>query len=92
MLRGVPAARASDARFGENAPHRGPAQVDALAFAEQLGEVGVVGAFVAAGGQFHHGGSLGGRDGVVGTAATVTVGQCSRALLAIVRQQPACVA
>ena len=81
-----------DAGLGENAAHRGPAQVDALALPEQLGEVGVVGALVAVGGQFHHGCSLAGRGGVVGTAATVTVGQCGGAILAISRQHPAGVA
>ena len=69
--------------------HRGPAQVDALPLTEQFGEVGVVGALVAAGGQFHHGVRLGRRDSIVGTAATVTVGQRGGAILAISRQQPA---
>ena len=92
VLRRAPTPRTADARLGENAAHRGPAQVDAFAFAEQFGEVGVVGAFVAAGGQFHHGGSLGGRDSIVGTAATVAVGQCGGAILAISRQQPASMA
>ena len=92
VLRRAPTAGTADARFGENAPHRGPAQVDALAFAEQFGEVGVVGAFVAAGGQFHHGGSLGRRDGIVGTAAAVAVGQRRRAMLPVGRQHPAGVA
>ena len=85
VLRRAPTPRTADARLGENAPHRGPAQVDALPLAEQLGEVGVVGALVALGGQFHHGGSLGGRDGVVGTAAPITVGQGSRAMLPVGR-------
>ena len=89
VLRRAPTPRTADAGLGENAAHRGPAQVDALALPEQHGEVGVVGALVAVGGQFHHGCSLGGRDSVVGTAATVTVGQCGGAILAISRQQPA---
>ena len=92
MLRRTPTPRTADAGLGENAAHRGPAQVDALPFAEQLGEVGVVGALVAVGGQFHHGCSLGGPGGVVGTAATVTVGQCGRAILAVASQHPAGVA
>ena len=92
MLGRAPTPRTSNTRFGENAAHRGPAQVDALPFFEQLGEVGVVGALVALDGQFHQCGSLGGRDGVVGTAAAVAVGQCGDAILAISRQQPECVA
>ena len=83
VLRRAPTPRTADAGLGENAAHRGPAQVDALLFAEQLGEVGVVGALVAVGGQFHHCGSLGGRDGVVGTAAPVAVGQGGDTVLAV---------
>ena len=60
---------------------------------QQLGEVGMVGALIALGGQLNHGGSLRGRYGVVGTgAAAVTVGEGGGALLAIGRQQPAGVA
>ena len=54
--------------------------------------MGVVGALVALGGQFYHRGSLRWRDGVVGTAAAVTVGEGGGALLAVGRQQPAGVA
>ena len=83
VLRRAPAARTADPRLGENAPHRGPAQVDALAFAEQLGEVGVVGALVALCRQFHHRSSLAGRSGVMGTAAPVAVSQRGGATLAV---------
>ena len=52
----------------------------------------MVGAFVALGGQFHHGGSLGGGDSIVGTAAAVAVGQGGRAMLPVGRQHPASMA
>ena len=81
VRRRAAAAGTADAGLGENAAHRGPAQVDALPLTEQFGEVGVVGALVAAGGQFHHGVRLGRRDSIVGTAATVTVGQRGGAML-----------
>lgn len=71
VLRGAPATETADASLGENAAHGGPAQVDALAFPEQFGEVSVIGALVALGGQLHHRGGCDGRDGVVGTAAAV---------------------
>ena len=61
-------------------------------FPEQLGEVGVVGSLVALGGQLHHGGSLGGRGGVAGTAAAVAAGQRRRAMLPVGRQHPVGVA
>ena len=92
VLRRTPAAGTADARPGQNAPHRGPAEVDAFPLAQQLGVVGVVGALVALGGQLNHSGSLRGRYGVVGAAAAVAVGEGGGALLAIGRQQPAGVA
>ena len=58
VLRRAPAAGTADARPGENAAHRGPAQVDAFSLTEQLGEVGVVGALVTLRRQLHHGGGL----------------------------------
>ena len=70
----------------------GRLKVDALPFPEQFGEVGVIGPLVAVSGQFHHGGSLGGRDCVVGTPAAVAVGQCGGTMLAVGCQQPAGVA
>ena len=85
-------AGAADASLGENAPHRGPAEVDAFPFLEQFGEVSVVGALVTLGGQLHHRGSLGERDSVVGTAASVIVGQCGDALGTVGRQHPSGVA
>ena len=75
VLRRAPATGTADARPGENAPHRGPAQVDAFPLTEQLGEVGVVGAFVTLRRQLQHGRSLARRSGVVGTATAVAVGQ-----------------
>ncbi len=73
VLLRAPAAGTADVRPGENSPHRGPAEVDALPLAQQLGEVSMVGALIALGGQLNHGGSLSGRNGVVGPAAP-----CSR--------------
>ena len=52
----------------------------------------MIGPLVAVSGQFHHGGSLGGRDCVVGTPAAVAVGQCGGTMLAVGCQQPAGVA
>ena len=92
VLRRVPTAGTTVARLGQNAPHRGSAEVNALPLTQQLGEVGVVGALVALRRQFHHGGSLGRRDGVVGTAAAVAVGQGGDAMLAVGRQHPVGVA
>ena len=66
----------------------GRPEVDAFQLAQQLGEVGVVGALIALGGQFYHRGSLRWRYGVVGTAATVAVGEGSSSLTAVGRQQP----
>ena len=74
-------ARAGDAHSGENAPHRGPAQLYALPLPEQLGEVGVVGALVALCCQLHHRSGLGGQSGVVGTAAAVSVSECGGTFL-----------
>ena len=51
--------------------------------------MGVVGALVALGGQFHHGGNLGRRGGVVGTAAPVAVGQGGDTVLAVGSQHSA---
>ena len=88
VLRRAPAAGTADARFGENTPHRGPAQVDALPFLEQFGEVGVVGALVALRRQLYHYGSLAGRGGVVRTATAVAVGQRGSATFAVSGQHP----
>ena len=86
MLGRTPVAWAGNARPGQNAPHGGPAEVDALPVPEQLGEVGVVGASVGGAGQLDHRGCLIVRNSVAGSAASVPVGQCGGALLAIVRQ------
>ena len=58
VLRRAPAAGTADAGLGENAPYRGPAQVDALSFTEQLGEMGVVGTLLALRRQLHYRSSL----------------------------------
>ena len=84
----APTAGTADACLVQNAAHRGPAEVDALPFPEQFGEVSMVGALVALGGQLHHGGSLGGQSGVVGTAAPVAVGQRGGTTLAVGGQHP----
>ena len=86
MLGRTPFARARDACLGQNAPHGRPAEVDALSVPEQLGEVGVVGPGVGGAGQLDHRGCLIVRNSVAGSAASVPVGQCGGALLAIVRQ------
>ena len=60
VLRRAPAAGTADARLGQNAAHRGPAQVDAFPLLQQFGEMGVVGALVTLCSQLHHHVSLGG--------------------------------
>ena len=77
------AAWTADAGLDQNPAHRGAAQVDALPFPQQLGEVAVVGAGVAVAGQLHHGSSGRLGDGVVGLSASVPVGQCSGTMLAV---------
>ncbi len=67
------------ARFGQNAAHRGPAQVDALPIPEQLGEVGVVGSGVSGVGQLHHRVGLVVSSGVVRFTAAVPVSECGGA-------------
>ena len=83
VLLGASASWAADAGLDQDAAHRGTAQVDALAFPQQLGEVAVVCPGVAVAGQLHHGGSGRLGDGVVGPSAPVTVGQCGGTVLAI---------
>ena len=80
-------ARTGDAHLGQNAPHRGPAQVDALPFLEQLGEMGVVGSGVGGAGQLHHLGRLFVGYGVAGFTAPVPVSKCGGAFPPIGRQK-----
>ena len=81
------AARTADAGPDQNPAHRRAAQVDALPFPQQLGEVAVAGAGVAVAGQLHHGsgGRLG--DGVVGLSAPVPVGQRGSTVLAVTGEE-----
>ena len=65
--------RAGNARPGQDAVHRSPAEVNPLPVTQQLGEVGLIGSGIG--------------DGVAGPTAAVPVGQCVGALLAIGRQQ-----
>ena len=73
----------ADAGLDQNPAHRGAAQVDALPFPQQLGEVAMVGAGVAVAGQLHHGSSGRLGDGVVGLSASVPVGQRGSTMLAV---------
>ena len=79
--------RAGNARPGQDAVHRAPAEVNPLPVTQQLGEVGLIGSPVGGAGQLHHRSCLGVGDGVAGPTAAVPVGQCVGALLAIGRQQ-----
>ena len=88
VLLGAAAARTADACLDQNAAHRGTAQVDALAFPQQFGEMSMVGARVAVAGQLHHGSRGRLRDGVVGPTPPVPVGQCGRTVLAVSREEP----
>ena len=78
---------AGDARTGQDAPHRGPAEVDAFPFPEQLGEVGVVGAGVGGAGQLDHRVGLVVRHGVAWFTAAVPVSECGGAFPPIGRQK-----
>ena len=71
--------RAGHAGPRQDAPHRGAAEYEVLVLLEQLGEVGVVGARVARGGEAHDGSRHGFGHGVVGAAAAVAVGERPRA-------------
>ena len=70
----------------QDAPERGPADVDALAFAQQLAEMGVVGPWVPGASQMNHIGQNG-LGGSIGRSATpVAVGNCGSSLLPVGRQ------
>ena len=86
---GGPAASGTrDVGLRENAPQCGAAEGDAFLLLEQLGEVGVVGARVALGGEAHDGDRDRLRGGVVGAAAAVAVGERFRATLPVGGEQP----
>ncbi len=87
VLLGASAAGTADARLDQDAAHRGAAQVDALLFPEQFGEVAVVGASVAVAGQLHHGGGIRLGDGVVGPPSPVVVGQRGGTVPAVGREK-----
>ena len=84
--------RAGHAGPRQDAPHRGAAEGEALVLLQQLGEVGVVGARVARGGEARHGSRDGLGDGVVGAAAAVAVGKGLGADLPVGGEEPADVA
>ncbi len=88
VQRWAAAARARDARPGQDAPHRGAAEGDAFTLVEELGEVAVVGPVVARGGEAGHLGRQVFGDGVVGTAAAVAVGERPRAAFPVGGEQP----
>ena len=84
--------RAGHAGPHQDAPHRGAADGDAFLLVEQLGEVGVVGAAVARGGEAHDGSRDGLGNRVVGASAVVAVGERLGAKLPVGGQEPAGVA
>ena len=81
VLPGVAAASTADACLDQNSAQRGTAQVDALAFPQQLSEMSMVGARIAVAGQLHYGSHSDLRDSIVGPVAPVPVGQCGRTTL-----------
>ena len=83
----TPVARAGNARTGQDAPHGGPAQVDALPISEQLGQVRVVGSGVGGAGQLHHRVRLVVRHGVAWSAAPVPMSKCGGAVPPVGRQE-----
>ena len=83
VLLGAAAARTADAGLGQDAAHRGAAQVDALALPQQLGEMSMVGARIAVAGQLHHGSRSDLRESIVGPTAPVPVDQCGGTGLAV---------
>ena len=87
VLRRAATARAAHACPGQDAAHRGAAQVDALTLSEQFGKVGMVGAGVMSAGQLHHCGRGDLGDGVVGPPPPVAVGQCGGTVSAIGREK-----
>ena len=66
--------------------HRLAAEVNVLRFPQQLGQVGVVGAGVGGAGQLHTAATSSSETALRGRAASIPVGQCGGALLAIARQ------
>ena len=84
--------RAGNARPGQDAVHRPPAEVNSLPATQQLGEVGLIGSGIGGAGQLHHRSCLGVGDGVAGSMASVPVSQCGGAFLAIGRQHASGVA
>ena len=84
--------RAGHAGPRQDAPHRGAAEGEAFVLLKQLGEVGVVGARVARGGEAHDGSRHHLGDGVMGAAAAVAVGEGLGAELPVGAEEPADVA
>ena len=84
--------RAGHAGPRQDAPHRGAAEGEVLVLLEQLGEVGVVGARVARGGEAHNGSRDGLGDGVARAPVAIAVGERPRAELPVGGQEPAGVA
>ena len=81
--------RAGHAGPRQDAPHRGAAEYEVLVLLEQLGEVGVVGARVARGGEARDGSRDGLGDGVVGAPVAVAVGERLGTELPVGGQEPA---
>ena len=83
VLWGAAAARTAQSGLDQYVAHCGTAQVNALAFPKQFGEVTMVGAGIVVAGQLHHG-SRGSRgDSVVGPTASVPMSQSGAAVLAV---------
>ena len=92
VLLGPAAARAADTGLDQDATHSGAAQIYALPFAKQLGQVRVVGSRVLGAGQLDHCGSLGIQEGVVRPASPVSMGQGCCSVPAVSAKEPSGVA
>jgi len=84
---GAPASGARQPMRAEEALHRGPGDVHALAFRQELGEVAVVAALIGGTGQGQDPGPQRRREVPRGHAAAVPMGQGGDATLAQCRQQ-----
>ena len=87
VLRRAAAAGTADAGFDQDAPHRGTAQVDALALPQQFGEVGVVCPRIAVAGQPYYRSRSSVMDGIAGPTASVPVSQCGGTVFAVGREE-----
>ena len=87
VLRRAATVGTADAGFDQDESHRGTAQVDALAFPQQFGEVGVVCPRIAVAGQPYYRSRSSVMDGIAGPTASVPVSQCGGTVFAVGREE-----